>query len=87
MNGPANNGIDITVSEEDFKSKPPEEQRWMLFEADDSVSKRVNGIQEEGCMWGQDNRLSIDRKILLWSSLMGLVGGAGVMLVKIKFWG
>lgn len=42
------NGLDINVRQEDFKSKPPEERDWMLYQG-------VQMINLQGCKWGKDN--------------------------------
>ncbi len=47
------NGFEIKISEADFKSKPANEQNWILFQGITGVQRYVEALDKNGCGWGQ----------------------------------
>ncbi len=69
------NGLNITVSKEDFTAKPTAEQMWMLFQATEKLNT-------QGCSWGKKNHL-FQKTRVLWTIGAGIGVGIGV---GVSFW-
>lgn len=71
------NGLNIRISEDDFKKKSSADQNWMTFKA-------IENIDVYGCKHGRT--LHNDGKIkTLWMVGAGIGGGLGFALTLLKF--
>jgi len=69
------NGLNINISEEQFKQAPEGEQNWMIFKA-------VEKIDLNGCSFGR----SYHRKES-WSKLVAMSGAfGGALVTAIAIW-
>lgn len=74
-----NKYININVSESDFKSRPPEDRDWILFQA-------ITMLNLEGCDWGnQQFRHNRIRTIYLIGAGIGAGLGFALSILKLLF--
>jgi len=75
------NGLRINISESEFKSKPTEDQNWVLYQA-------ITKIDEHGCSWSvRHYKEAYWKKItILGSSIGGGLGFAFMAGKILKCW-
>lgn len=48
------NGLQINVSETEFKSKHPAERDWMLYQGIEEANRRTAELNKHGCDYGRE---------------------------------
>lgn len=75
------NGLRINISESEFKSKPTEDQNWVLYQA-------ITKIDEHGCSWSiRHYKEAYWKKLsVLGGSIGGGLGFAFMAGKALKLW-
>jgi len=68
------NGLNINISEEQFKQKPPAEQNWIIFKA-------VERVDLSGCSFGRKfHKKDNTNKIIVFAGTFGGAIGTAIGL-------
>ncbi len=68
------NGLNVSVSQDEFKSKDAAERDWLLFEA-------INSINVNGCTWMRRSRWI--RKAYAIAAGAGIIGGGVAIIARL----
>lgn len=74
------NGIDIKISEADFKAKSQVEQNWILFQGVVAIRKCVNDVDQHGCYYGR-KKYQMNWLKIISAITGGLTGALGIVYI------